>query len=109
MAQLKTSVRAVVRLAFGQGLPRGNRQDAVQSYLRAVELSPQKLMNRYLENCLLHAHKRKALLPSHSESSGQHSLKRACHLVYIKVAAGSSLAEHISNWGSRKMLEESWN
>ena len=49
MAQLKRSVRALVRLAYGKGLPRGSRNDAVQSYIRAVELSPQKLVNRYPE------------------------------------------------------------
>lgn len=46
MAQLNVVVRTLIRIAFGTALPSGTHQDALQSYTRATELNPERLIHR---------------------------------------------------------------
>ena len=46
MAQLNVVVRTLIRLAFGTALPPGSHQDALQSYRKATQLCPERLIHR---------------------------------------------------------------
>lgn len=46
MAQLNVVVRTLIRIAFGTALPSGTHQDALESYKRATELNPGRLIHR---------------------------------------------------------------
>ena len=46
MAQLNVVVRTLIRLAFGTALPSGNHHDALQSYRKATQLNPSRLIHR---------------------------------------------------------------
>ena len=46
MAQLNVVVRTLIRIAFGTALPSGTHQDALQSYVRATQLRPERLIHR---------------------------------------------------------------
>jgi len=47
MAQLNVVARTLIRLAFGTALPSGTHQDALESYARATELNPGRLIHRW--------------------------------------------------------------
>lgn len=46
MAQLNVVARTLIRIAFGTALPTGTHQDALQSYIRATEINPKRLIHR---------------------------------------------------------------
>lgn len=47
MAQINVVLRTLVRIMYGTALAPGTRRDALDSFCRAAELAPQRLIHRY--------------------------------------------------------------